>query len=154
MEKFYENGLHFSCNGCSKCCRIDPGFVYLTKSDLDALSKKCELTPEQFIKAYCRWVQDTTTTDILCLREKKNYDCVFWKDGCTVYDARPVQCRAYPFWDYLLSCKQNWDAEASDCPGINNGQLHSKQEIETQLASTHAEPPITRQRPDWTKQFS
>ena len=34
---------------------------------------------------------------VLCLKEKPNFDCILWKDGCEAYEGRPVQCRTYPF---------------------------------------------------------
>ena len=35
------------------------------------------------------------------LRERANGECVFWdrQAGCTVYPARPAQCRTWPFWE-------------------------------------------------------
>ena len=44
--------------------------------------------------------------------------------------ARPTQCSTYPFWTWILKDKEAWDAESSDCPGINNGKLNSKEQIE------------------------
>ena len=33
---------------------------------------------EDFIASYCRWVDRGDGTENLCLREKKNYDCILW----------------------------------------------------------------------------
>ena len=33
-EPFYAEGLRFSCERCSACCRGEPGYVFLTKEDL------------------------------------------------------------------------------------------------------------------------
>src|SRR5574344_288995 len=101
MSCFYDKGLHFSCQKCSHCCRIDPGFVYLSQSDLTNLCQWFKFTQEQFISMYCRKVPYYDGTTVLSLREKKNYDCIFWDNGCTVYGARPVQCSTYPFWSWM-----------------------------------------------------
>ena len=55
------------------------------------------------------------------LKEKKvkdSYDCIFFdrnKNGCSVYEARPLQCRTFPFWDYF---RHRIDELKSECPGI------------------------------------
>jgi Fe-S-cluster containining protein len=54
------------------------------------------LEAELFVKKYCRWV-DQGGDPILSLVEKSNFDCIFWDQGCTIYQARPDQCRSYPF---------------------------------------------------------
>jgi Fe-S-cluster containining protein len=41
--------------------------------------------------------------------------------GCTVYDARPVQCVTYPFWTHLLVSEGAWKNAAQYCPGMKNG---------------------------------
>ena len=47
------------------------------------------------------------------LKEFPNGDCVFF-DGeqrkCTVYEARPRQCRTWPFWDSNLRSVEAWEA--------------------------------------------
>ncbi len=70
----------------------------------------------------------------LSLREQDNYDCILWgENGCTAYEARPLQCRSYPFWDPHLDSEGSWNALASECPGVNQGTLHSEEEIQEWL---------------------
>lgn len=86
----------------------------------------------------------------LSLQEKANYDCIFWKNGCSVYEARPLQCRTFPFWLSMLESSQSWTAasETMGCPGMGKGELHPMEEIEAILARQHAEPVITREGPE------
>lgn len=126
---FYLSGLNFSCKQCSHCCRKEPGFVYLSKKDLTNLLACFNLSAEVFINKYCRWVPYYDGSEVLALLEKDNYDCILWDKGCISYQYRPVQCRTYPFWSFLLADKQTWDEQAIDCPGINNGLLHDFAEI-------------------------
>ncbi len=128
-DTFYTNGLNFSCKQCSGCCRHDPGYVYLSQSDLTNLCTKLNLSEQDFIKKYCRIVPYYDGTEVLCLQEKSNYDCIFWDNGCQVYTARPIQCSTYPFWTYLLESKERWNQEAESCPGINTGEKLNKSEI-------------------------
>ena len=141
---FYDDGLHFSCQRCSNCCRIDPGFVYLSQTDLTNLCQKFKMTVKEFVNVYCRWVQYYDNTEVLCLKEKTNYDCILWNNGCTAYEARPVQCSTFPFWSWILEDKGQWRACSEDCPGINNGRLWTKEEIEEQLKSYEQNLPIHR----------
>ena len=84
------DGLHFSCTQCSHCCRHEPGFVYLSQKDLTNLCLYFNLKEQQFIEQYCRWVPYYDGSEVLCLLEKENNDCIFWDSGCAAYGARPV----------------------------------------------------------------
>src|SRR5574344_611498 len=129
MTDFFNNGLHFSCKRCSHCCRIEPGFVFLSHTDLTNLCQWFNLTEEQFIETYCRRVSYYDGSDVLCLRETADYDCILWKDGCRAYGARPIQCSTYPFWTRLLSSDSYWHEEKKACPGIDEGRLWNREEI-------------------------
>lgn len=81
-----------------------------------------------FVKTFCRWgIKEGR--QCLALEEKANFDCIFWDAGCSVYDARPLQCRAYPFWQSVLESPAAWEAAAGDCPGMNCGELHGADKI-------------------------
>ena len=129
MSVFFENGLHFSCKRCSACCRHEPGFVYLSETDLSKLCSKFNMEKEDFIASYCRFVPSDCGEKVLCLLEKADFDCILWDGGCTAYDARPVQCSTYPFWTRVLSSKRTWILEAASCPGIEAGQQRTYDEI-------------------------
>lgn len=144
-DSFYKEGLNFSCKMCSYCCRAEPGYVYLSLNDFENLIKKLNIDEKMFIEKYCRWVPYYDGREVLCLKEMKNYDCIFWQNGCSVYDSRPVQCSTYPFWDFLLKDRKSWDEGANDCPGINKGELHSFEEIREQLMNYRNNKPLSRQ---------
>jgi len=141
-EKFYREGLRFSCARCSSCCRHDPGFVFLSLKDIETLIAFLRLSKHDFIMRYVKEV-DMGDYRRLSLIEKPNYDCIFWDEGgCSVYEARPLQCRSYPFWHHHLLSKDTWDALADSCPGINNGSLHTEEEIEGWLRQRSVNPLI------------
>jgi Fe-S-cluster containining protein len=139
---FYARGLRFSCTRCSECCRIDPGFVFLRKKDTENLVSALKMKYTDFIAFYCRWVPGLDGVDQLSLKEKANYDCIFWKNGCSVYKARPLQCSTFPFWPSILSSAGSW--EAVGCSGMGKGALHSMEEIESALARQKSKPVIRR----------
>ena len=141
---FYNEGLNFSCTRCSVCCRHESGFVFLTKNDADDLATELKMTYTGFVKKYCRWVPSANNTERLSLMEKPNYDCIFWDAGCKVYNSRPLQCRAFPFWPSLMK-REAWIRAGRDCPGMNQGKLFSRTEIESILESQKTQPVITRE---------
>jgi Fe-S-cluster containining protein len=142
---FYAQGLRFSCARCSACCRHEEGFVFLSGKDASLLGEALNMEFQEFTKAFCRWVPAADGIDKLSLKEKSNFDCIFWKqNGCSVYEARPLQCRAFPFWHSVLSSKANWNLTAKSCPGIGQGTLHSRDYIKKWLAIRQKEPIISR----------
>lgn len=96
---------------------------------------------KEFLRLYTRTV-DMGTGWSLSLKELPGNDCIFWKEGCTVYKARPVQCISYPFWSSILVDKSEWEYEAKDCPGIGNGKLVAPHEIQKMLDLRKEHPTI------------
>ncbi|MBR5934412.1 MAG: YkgJ family cysteine cluster protein [Treponema sp.] len=131
---------------CSACCRLSPGYVYLSQRDLTSLSQWFKLSEEEFIEKYCRWVGYYEGKQALALIELKNYDCIFWKkdSGCMAYGARPLQCSTYPFWSWILESRETWNSISKDCPGINRGKHWTKEEIEEQRFLYVHNQPVTR----------
>lgn len=65
--------------------------------------------------------------------------CIFL-DGatCTVHDAKPVQCRTWPFWDELLESPEAYRAHVLDfCPGSEvDSPVVSADSIREQMEAT------------------
>ena len=137
---FYAEGVRFECTRCSRCCRHEPGYVFLSEKDLERIGSALSLTRDQVVKRYCRRVRLWGGVERLSLREKPNWDCIFWNDGCEIYDARPLQCRSYPFWAGPLSSPESWAETARQCPGIGRGRVHSAEELERWLQVRLDEP--------------
>lgn len=131
-EVFYEQGLRFECQGSGKCCTShgEFGFVFLTVEDQKRFAKHLKISVNDFHQKYC-----DQTQGIWHLKEEKGRpDCLFLKDKrCSVYEARPNQCRTWPFWSDVMNAKA-WKSEvASFCPGVGKGKLWSKAEIEKSM---------------------
>lgn len=145
---FYENGLHFSCTRCSACCRHEPGYVFLSYQDLEALITHFQIKAKEFIDQYCRTV-DLGICKRLSLQEKENYDCILWTpQGCLAYEARPLQCKSYPFWEPNLDSLSSWEALKRECPGVGHGEWHSKEEIVEWLIARRNERFIDLEKDD------
>jgi Fe-S-cluster containining protein len=132
-EVFYEQGLRFECQGSGKCCTShgEFGFVFLTVEDRERFAAFLGVEVSEFEKKYC-----DRTNGIYHLKEEAGQpDCMFLKDKkCSVYDARPNQCRTWPFWPEVMNAKA-WKSEVeSFCPGIGKGRIWTKSEIEDIVA--------------------
>lgn len=137
---FYDKGLRFECQRCMYCCSAEPGYVYLTEKDIKAASSYLKISEEEFIERYCRLV-DFGTYSLVSLQERPDYDCIFLTPhGCSIYEARPSQCRTYPFWENVLASEETWENEGKSCPGIGKGTVISKREIEKRLEKGNEVP--------------
>ncbi|AFG37555.1 YkgJ family cysteine cluster protein [Spirochaeta africana] len=148
MKDFYQHGLQFGCTQCHACCRGEPGYVMLSHRDIEQLATHLCLPTRQFLLQYCRPVERYQGV-FISLIEKPNYDCIFWDEGCTVYQARPFQCSSYPFWGFIVNSEESWKHEQSSCPGIGRGKLHSAEHIRALLDQRSRE-----QYAQWSEYFS
>lgn len=58
---------------------------------------------------------------------------------CSVYEARPTQCRTWPFWPENMDAK-TWDEDVvSYCPGVGKGKLYSQSEIKKLMDLTDSQ---------------
>lgn len=123
---WYRDGLRFTCTRCGNCCTGAPGFVWITPAELTTLAGALEQPEEQVRDRWTRVVRGRRS-----LREKPNGDCVFWdrQAGCTVYEARPMQCRTWPFWEITATSRADWEHTCEVCPGAGRGELHPAEEV-------------------------
>ncbi|MGL1894038.1 MAG: YkgJ family cysteine cluster protein [Spirochaetaceae bacterium] len=139
MNDFYEDGLKFTCERCSGCCRHEPGYVFLSEIDLTKMYQGLNISRKKFIKTYCSIV-DLLGIKRLTLIEKSNNDCIFWDKGCTIYNDRPLQCRSFPFWAHNLINEETWATVVNSCPGAGQGEVRSKNHIDRWLDQRLDEP--------------
>ena len=129
MKKInYNEGIRFECQGSSNCCvsRGTYGFVYLSINDIKKLANYTKLNIANFLNLYC-----DKTNGFTHLKEKnKDGNCLFLNNTkCSVYRARPTQCKTWPFWSENMNAK-TWNKEISKfCPGVGKGKLINKSEI-------------------------
>ncbi len=129
-QPWYKDGLQFTCTGCGDCCSGAPGFVWVNKEEIADLAKCVDMEVSAFEKKYVRTVGVRKS-----LVEKKNYDCIFLDSKtrkCQVYEARPRQCKTWPFWDSTVRTPEAWAHTCEVCPGSGTGRLYQLTEIEAQ----------------------
>jgi Fe-S-cluster containining protein len=124
---WYSEGLAFECTRCGACCTGAPGYVWVGDDEIRRLADGLGLAPEEFSRRFVRLVGTRRS-----LVERPGGDCVFWdrEAGCTVYEARPEQCRAWPFWPQNLESERAWRRAGRHCPGIDRGPFISLEAIE------------------------
>ena len=125
-KRFYEAGIRFGCQGDGKCCRNHGRhtFVYLSFSDRKRLAAHLKMTTQEFTKAYTR-----ASGGLVHLKDEE-HECPFFReDRCAAHEARPWQCRTWPFWPENMHPKV-WERDvASFCPGVGSGKLYTAEEI-------------------------
>ncbi|MEA3554288.1 MAG: YkgJ family cysteine cluster protein [Campylobacterota bacterium] len=103
------------CDG--NCCIGESGYIWITKKEIENLAKHLNITIDELGQKYIFKVGYKFS-----IREKliskENYACIFFdltKKQCSIYEARPTQCRTFPFWEYF---KDNIEEVKEECPAI------------------------------------
>ena len=126
---WYEEGLKFKCTGCGKCCTGSNGYAWLTEADVLGLARHLNLSVNKFLQKFTRYVNGS-----YALLDAPGTDrCIFLEGKqCRVYEARPSQCKQFPFWPGVVASKEEWESLKSECEGIDHpeGKHFSKEEIE------------------------
>jgi Fe-S-cluster containining protein len=103
----------YDCSNCpAHCCSYD--YIEVTARDVSRLAKHFELSEKKARKRFTKKHPEASGTRVM--RHKKDVHfgsaCQFLDKEtrqCTIYDARPAICRAYPgtprcgFYDFLMA---------------------------------------------------
>lgn len=147
-KNWWADGIKFECQGSGNCClsRGEYGYVFLTRDDRKNMAEHLKLTLSEFTKKYC-----DRKNGIYHLKEEPEVrsECAFLVNGnrCGVYEARPIQCRTWPFWPEVMNAK-TWNKEVKTfCPGVGKGKVHTAEEIQKVLnEQKHSETQLLKDR--------
>ncbi len=121
IRLFIPDDFKFKCQDCGNCCRHESGYVFLLDSEISKIEKKIKVSHDIFVKDFLIKFNNK----IYSLKEKENFDCIFWdkknrdnKGGCSIYKARPLQCQKFPFWISTFSNEENFLEQKRRCKGI------------------------------------
>ena len=116
-EGFSYGFMPSACATCGgKCCTGESGYIYVNKTEMERLADFLKIDVEALKRDYL--YKSGYKYSIKEREREGSFECIFYdaaQDGCTVYAARPVQCRTFPFWDYY---KTRVDELKQECPGI------------------------------------
>ena len=129
-EPWYKDGLRFRCTRCGNCCTGPPGYVWVTPEEIEAIAQLRGESSDDILSLYTWPVGGQRS-----LKEKPDGDCVFYDhhEGCTIYPARPRQCRTWPFWESNVVTQESWQRTCQVCPGSGQGELIPAEEITRRL---------------------
>jgi uncharacterized protein len=117
-----EKGFNYAfdpsaCNECAgRCCTGESGYIYVNHEEIENIASFLKMDTKEFVHTYLFKKMYKYS-----IKEKKNgesYECIFYdasSNGCTIYEARPTQCKTFPFWDYYKTRVEELKLE---CPGI------------------------------------
>ncbi len=115
--------LRFECQRSGNCCRR-PGYVYFSRDDVDAAARLLAVPRGEFVRRYLRLEAGQFVLDV------DHGGCRFFDGhGCSIHDAKPLQCRAWPFWPELVRSQRAWRSAARGCPGMGQGSPISRAEL-------------------------
>jgi Fe-S-cluster containining protein len=90
---------NFQCRRCDACCR-QPGFVYLASGETERLAGRLGMDVYDFTNRHCLLLE----RQHLVLKKQPDETCLFLgEEGCSIYDARPAQCREFPLVPILIN---------------------------------------------------
>jgi len=121
---FFDDGLLFECTQCGACCTGAPGTIYVGPEEMDLIANHLNLTTDKLISKYLYPYKGSYS-----IREDQKGWCYFYKNQCTIYGVRPIQCRTFPFWFSNLRSETRWMRIQRQCPGIGHGRRYTKDEI-------------------------
>ena len=113
------SGVRFACQAsCGRCCDEPGGIVYLSPDDASRLAEHAGLSVEAWLERDTRqtfdgrYVLKSRESDGVCihLNEQKQ---------CDIYEVRPQQCKAFPWWGENLATPSAWEKTKASCPGID-----------------------------------
>lgn len=126
-KPWYAEGIRFECTQGGKCCHSHGNYdrVYVDDDEAVEIAGLLALPTEQFERLYC------TFEDGFRLIRFNAGACLLLQDNrCAAYQARPTQCRTWPFWSDNLE-RDTWKNEVAPfCPGVGRGRLYTREEIE------------------------
>jgi len=106
-----------ACSTCQgRCCTGESGYIYVTKSEIENIAVLLGLDVKEFVFKYL--FKKMYKYSIKEIKYNNSFECVFYEresNGCKIYEARPTQCRTFPFWDYYKTRVEELKLE---CPGI------------------------------------
>jgi len=110
----FDSNACVTCKG--RCCTGESGYIYVSKAEIFAIAEVLTMDVNEFAlkylfkKGYKYSIKENKIDD--------SYECVFYdrdSNGCKIYNARPSQCKTFPFWEYY---KTRVDELKLECPGI------------------------------------
>jgi hypothetical protein len=127
-KNVFRGTVRFECRGCGNCCKVrgDTAYVYLTAADRRRLARHLGMGGRDFIRAVCVRIDGH-----YYIGDSKR-QCRFLEGNrCSVYPARPHQCRTWPFWPVCLNPAAWVEKVRSVCLGAGPHETKCREAVRT-----------------------
>ena len=125
MSFNYPPAVHFQCTKCGKCCgdtKQKTRHILLLKTEAEQIATATSQPTSQFTAK----IKDKAPYSYE-MKKTKDGKCVFLENNrCTIYSARPLICRFYPFELKIAHSGKHTFLYTLECSGINKGPILSK----------------------------
>jgi len=113
------------CTKCGNCCKVNTPVLH--EEDIKKASEKLNINKEEFIDKYTKTDDKDTVFNKL--------PCHFLEDDkCSIYDARPNDCKNFPNLDKDVTTRcHQFFSNAEICPLVFNVLENAKGEFEQEL---------------------
>lgn len=106
-----------ACSSCgARCCRGNSGNIWVNSNDIYNICKLLGVNQIDGLRLFFQKRENQYTIREQ-LNDRNDYRCIFLNNLnlCSIYDARPSQCRTYPFWEHF---KMDIDGLVQECKGV------------------------------------
>lgn len=118
-DEWWSDGIPFQCiPDCGRCCNEPGGIVHLSQVDAENLAQFFAMPTKEWLERDCRrrmdgkWVLKSRQEDGICIYLDNDMKC-------KVYQAKPTQCSAFPWWRENLRSERTWAKVVRTCPGLS-----------------------------------
>ncbi|MCC6950245.1 MAG: YkgJ family cysteine cluster protein [Phycisphaerales bacterium] len=118
--------MRFRCTMCGSCCSGPEGYVVVSEAEIDAMAAAIGVESGEFVFRYTHLT--SRGRSLRDVQTARGHDCVFLdrtsspgRALCRAYQARPAQCRTWPFWPSILASEDSWRRAKAVCPGMGKG---------------------------------
>ena len=121
-----KGGLSFKCTSCGKCCTGKGGKVWVNAAEEQQMAHELHVEVDALRDFYLDQ-EEGKRWSIKMKKSQQHGDdnsdsetrCIFLKENlCSIYKARPTQCRTFPWWPQHVASEHDWKVAAMQCPGI------------------------------------
>lgn len=107
-----------ACETCKgNCCIGESGYIWVNPIEMKRIADHLKIDTETLKSRFLNKIGYKFSIKEVQY-DTNAYACLFFdldKKACRIYDARPTQCRTFPFWDYY---KTHIKEVKEECPGI------------------------------------
>jgi len=113
--------VHFECERCALCCKDTEKKI----RKILLLEEEARRISDRALKSIEDFAERVEGSDPYVYAMRKNEgECHFLRDcSCSIYEARPIVCKFYPFKLENLGNDRFVFSYADECPGIGRGPL-------------------------------